>query len=118
MQREANVLKTVQALGVGAVRLWRNAVGAVMDSRTGNWIRYGLCEGSADLIGYRTVTITPDMLGRRVAVFVALECKSETGRATPEQLRFIAAVVAAGGIGAVVRSAEEATEALERYAAR
>lgn len=115
MRREANVLRTVQAIGTGVVRLFRNAVGGVCDQRTGNWIRYGLCEGSSDLIGWQSVTITPEMVGRRVAVFVALECKSETGRVTPEQERFIAAVNLSGGIGAVVRSDTEARKALEHW---
>lgn len=118
MHREANVLRTVQAIGTGAVRLFRNAVGGVCDQRTGNWIRYGLCEGSSDLIGWQSIEITPEMVGRRVAVFVALECKSETGRATPEQERFVAAVNAAGGIGAIVRSADEARASLARGAAK
>jgi hypothetical protein len=44
-----------------------------------------LCKGSADLIGYRTITITPDMVGQQVAVFTSIEVKTPTGRIRPEQ---------------------------------
>ena len=72
----------------------------------------GLCTGSSDLIGWRSVEITPDMVGQAVAVFVALEVKSAAGRPTFEQRRFIDAVRAAGGIAAVVRSVDDAAAAL------
>ena len=72
----------------------------------------GLCTGSSDLIGWRSVEITQEMVGRRIGVFVALEVKSATGRTTVEQRRFIDAVRAAGGIADVVRSVDDAAAAL------
>lgn len=72
----------------------------------------GLCEGSPDLIGWRSVEITPDMVGQRVAVFAGLEVKTDTGRPTTEQTRFIAAVRDAGGISGIVRSPEAAAALL------
>ena len=45
------------------------------------FVRYGLTKGSCDLIGWKTVEITPDMVGKKVAVFVGIEMK--TKRATP-----------------------------------
>lgn len=71
-------------------------------------IKYGLVEGGSDLIGWRTVTITPDMIGRRVSIFLALEVKTPTGKPTPEQENFIQAVRRAGGLAGVVRSADDA----------
>jgi len=50
------------------VRIFRNNTG--FDAT--NKVRYGLVVGSSDLIGWQTVTITPDMVGKQVAVFVAL----------------------------------------------
>jgi hypothetical protein len=102
------------ALGVGPVRLFRNTVGRVFDERSQRWIQYGLCVGSSDLIGWKSVTITPEMVGQKVAVFVALECKSATGNATDEQCMFVDAVQRAGGIAAVVRSDAQAELALLR----
>lgn len=71
----------------------------------------GLCNGSSDLIGWRSVEITPEMVGQRVAVFAGIEVK-DGGRPTDEQAQFIDAVVAAGGIAGVARSPDEAAELL------
>mgnify|MGYP003339603036 CR=1 FL=1 len=96
----------------GPVRLFRNNTGTLYD-RQGRPVAFGLAKGSADLIGWRTITITPDMVGQQVAVFTSLEVKAERGRVRPEQQQWLEAVQAAGGIAGVVRSVEEA-EALLR----
>lgn len=95
------------ALSKGAIRLWRNNTGALHDAN-GQLIRFGLCAGSADLIGYTTVEITPDMVGQRVAVFTAVEVKSRTGRPTPEQTAFLKHIQDAGGRAGIARSIEDA----------
>jgi hypothetical protein len=56
------------ACSTGATRLFRNNTGTLRDQH-GRPVQFGLCKGSADLIGYRTITITPDMVGQQVAVF-------------------------------------------------
>jgi hypothetical protein len=94
------------AVGRGPVRLWRNNTGALKDAN-GRLVRYGLCTGSSDLIGFTTRTITPDMVGQQVAVFTAIEVK-DRGRPTPDQLRFLEVVAAAGGLAGVARTVEEA----------
>ena len=68
----------------------------------------GLCKGSSDLIGFKPVEITQEMIGKKVAIFTACEVKTKTGRATPEQIAFIDMVNKNGGIGMIVRSEEEA----------
>jgi hypothetical protein len=72
----------------------------------------GLCKGSADLIGLRTITIGPEHLGQRLAVFAAVEVKSATGRVTSEQQAFIEAVQAMGGLAGVARSVRDAAAVL------
>ena len=104
--------KVLDACGRGEVRLFRNNVGALED-KNGRIVRYGLCKGSSDLIGWRSVMVTPDMVGQRVAVFVALEVKDK-GRLTQEQQVFLGVVACAGGIAAEVRSVEDAEAALRR----
>jgi len=66
-------------------------------------IPFGLCVGSADLIG-----IAPG--GRFLAVEVKVPASGErrAGRVSPEQRDFLAAVNAAGGIGGIARSVEDA----------
>lgn len=72
----------------------------------------GLCEGSSDLIGWTTVEVTPDMVGRKVAVFTAVEVKTNKGRVSDEQANFIQQVRNAGGIAGVARSEDEALKLL------
>jgi hypothetical protein len=95
------------ALSKGSCRLWRNNTGMLRDQQ-GRPVRFGLCEGSADLIGYRTVTITPEMVGQQLAVFCAVEVKAPKGRTTPQQDAFLAHVQAAGGRAGIARSVEDA----------
>ena len=74
---------------------------------------HAMPEGCADTIGWTAVQVTPDMVGRTVAVFTALEVKDQ-GRLTPEQRNFLRAVADAGGIAACVHSVEEARAAIDQ----
>lgn len=104
---EAKVQNDIRiACAAGPARLWRNNTGALKDA-AGRLVRYGLCPGSSDLIGLRTITITPDMVGQTLAVFTAIEVK-DRGRATPEQQAFIAMVQQAGGLAGIARSVDDA----------
>lgn len=95
------------ACSTGQTRLFRNNTGTLKDQH-GRPVQFGLCKGSADLIGYRTVTITPDMVGQQVAVFLSIEVKTPTGRIRPEQQQWLDTIQAAGGIAGVARSVEDA----------
>lgn len=110
--------------GQGDARLFRNNVALawvgervrhepdLLVLRNPRPLHAGLCVGSSDLIGWRTVTITPEMVGQRVAVFTAIESKSLRGRAKEEQENFIGAVRRAGGIAGIARTVEEAQKIL------
>jgi hypothetical protein len=100
------------ALSRGPTRLWRNNTGTLYD-RQGRPVQFGLCKGSSDLIGLRSVTIGPEHVGQRLAVFAAVEVKSSTGRATPEQLAFIELVQGMGGLAGVARSVRDAAGLLQ-----
>jgi hypothetical protein len=99
------------ACSSGDTRLFRNNTGTLRDQH-GRPVTFGLAKGSADLIGWTTRVITPDMVGQRVAVFASIEVKSQTGRLTPEQRQWLAAVEQAGGIAGVARSVEDAEAVL------
>jgi len=94
------------------LRLFRNQVGQLPDPRTGRPVQFGLARGSADLIGWRTITITPDMVGQQLAVFTSIEVKTPTGRIRPEQQAWLTAVQTAGGIAGIARSVQDSDEIL------
>lgn len=84
------------ALSDAGCLIWRNNTGSVKTD-DGRFVKFGLCVGSSDLIGIAH--------GGR---FLAIEVKTSKGRATPEQQRFINAVLTRGGIAGIVRSPDEA----------
>ena len=106
---EAGVQQAIRlALGSSpGVKVFRNNVGAYKDPRSGRVIRYGLMTGSADLIGWRTVVITPDMVGTRIAQFVSVEVKAPKGVVRPEQQTWADNVRKGGGIAVVARSVDD-----------
>jgi hypothetical protein len=75
-------------------------------------VRFGLCKGSSDLIGLRVLEITPELVGQRLAQFVALEVKTAQGVLSQEQRAFLRLVKDLGGVAAVCRSVEEAEQLL------
>lgn len=79
---------------------WRNNTGAVKldDAR---FVRFGR-KGNADIEGY-----TRD--GR----YLAMECKTVKGRATPEQAAFITRAKAHRAIAGIVRSVDDAKALLD-----
>ena len=91
----------------GSTRLFRNNTGTLRDQH-GRPVSFGLCKGSADLIGWTTRTITQEMVGQRIAVFTSIEVKAASGRLRPEQRQWLDAVQAAGGVAGVARSVDDA----------
>lgn len=97
------------------VRLFRNNVGAFKDAY-GKYVVYGLCPGSSDLIGWRTITHYCDVCsphGLRIAQFAALEIKDpKNKRRQDNQTSFLQAVRDAGGIAGYADSVEAALNLL------
>jgi hypothetical protein len=114
----ANAETTLQQqirLAVGTrpdTRLFRNQVGSLPDPRTGRLVTFGLARGSADLIGWRSIVVTPEMVGRRLAVFCSIEIKTPNGRVKPEQQAWLGVVQGAGGIAGIARSVQDANDLL------
>ena len=96
--REAVIQSDIRLALADRCVLFRNQTGVYrVGERT---MRSGLTPGGSDLIGWTTVN--------GVAVFTAIEVKTERGRATETQRRFIDAVNGSGGIAFVARSASQA----------
>lgn len=104
---EARLVYEIQvALGADPrVRLFRNNVGQGKDA-FGRFVKFGLVKGAADFVGI----VKPR--GR----FLALECKSQHGRLTAEQVTFLAMINSFGGIGREIRTVTEACAAVDEAA--
>jgi len=126
---ETNILRRIMLrLSGPTMRLFRNNVGVTWAGQAtkfskagtvhvdagdvlvkqGRIFHAGLVKGSSDIIGIKSVVITPEMVGKCVAVFTAIEGKTNSGRATPEQLAFLEMVKKMGGIAFIARNEEEA----------
>ena len=111
LSNEAFVQNKIRlAVGHGKIRLFRNNTGALLDMQ-GRLVKFGLCKGSSDLIGFRSITITPDMVGQKIAVFSAIEVKDK-GKATVEQKNFINIINNAGGYAGVAKNVNDAKKIL------
>jgi len=111
--------------GLANCRVFRNNIGAGFVGRVAgesagavtlvNYrrIHFGLFTGSSDLIGWKSVEITPDMVGRKVAIFVSVETKTPGGRLSREQEAWIERVRFFGGIAGRARSETEATKIID-----
>jgi hypothetical protein len=108
---ETTILQRIRlvAASIPGLRLFRNNVGGLKD-QNGRFVQFGLHPGSADLIGWRTITITPDMVGKQIAVFASVEVKAPDGRLNPEQQNWLEQIRKAGGLAVVARSPEGAAK--------
>lgn len=61
--------------------------------------------GAGDLQGWTRVEITPEMVGKTVAVYTSIECKREKGgRTSTEQANWAELITRSGGIGIIANS--------------
>lgn len=70
-------------------------------------------DGWPDLGGYRSVIVTPEMVGQRVAVYAAVEVKTATGSVRPAQRSFLGMTAKAGGLAGIARSVDDAKKVLD-----
>lgn len=106
MEKERNTQNRIRLrFGRGNTRLFVNDQGvATIGERT---IRYGLGTGTTDLVGVHTITITPEMVGKKIGVAVFAEVKTEIGKVKPHQQDFIDQMLKMGAIAGVVRSEDD-----------
>lgn len=119
---ESNLTKKIllKLSVVAGLRLFRNNVGMAWIGKVTNRshghitlsdprpLHAGLFKGSSDLIGWQSQEITPDMVGKKVAVFTSIEIKKPSGRVTKEQKNWLNQVQQAGGIARIMRTEEDA----------
>lgn len=123
--KETNIVRDMLLALPRNVRLFRNNVGTGWAGRIVHQtpqritidfprpLHAGLCTGSSDLIGWTTVTITPDMVGQQIAVFTAVEAKkSATAKRSPEQVNFIEVVKKSGGFAGIAYDRESLNQIL------
>ena len=119
--KESNIIKEIQ-LKFSKLhwRLFRNQTGTAWQGQVvkqGNreivvlknprYITFGLTKGSSDLIGWRPVVVTQEMVGTTIAQFTAVEVKSGELRLTDEQKQFLQVVNTMGGYGIKAGSTED-----------
>lgn len=106
-KRESNILREamLEASRLGS-RIFRNNIGVAVYP-DGSRVAYGLCPGSSDLIGWTPITITPEMVGKKLAVFTAIETKSAKGGVQDNQDNFVDQVKVAGGYAGIARTPED-----------
>ena len=75
--------------------------------------------GQGDLLGWRTITVTPEMVGKKCCIFTSIECKeSKGGKTSPDQIRWRDIVIASGGFACVASSSDEAKRILNEQMVR
>lgn len=73
----------------------------------------GLCPGSPDLVGWRVVNITPEMVGAKIAQFTGIEVKTGRQKPTKQQRQFLDALAGFGGVALVARNPGDLVSALD-----
>ena len=93
-------------------------------------VKYGLCVGSSDLIGYTIIELNPDNIAqflgiencpkicfspRKIAIFTAIEVKGDGDKESPEQKLFIERIRAAGGLAGFARSVQDSLNIINSW---
>ena len=76
-------------------------------------VQFGLSPGSPDLVGWKSVEVTADMVGQRLAVFTGIEIKMPGEKPREDQAHWLERLAAAGGIAGVAHSEAEAVQLLQ-----
>lgn len=72
----------------------------------------GLPKGFSDLLVIKTLTITPDMVGKQIASANFIEVKNKKGKPTADQENFIERMQELGAKAGIARSPDDALKIL------
>lgn len=64
-------------------------------------------EGLLDTGGFALITVTPEMVGKRIPLFTEIEVKTKTGAVLDAQRKRIAYIRSIGGYAGIARSADD-----------
>lgn len=117
MAKESAVTSQVRLVAAqNNILLWRNNCGGFYDEH-GRFVRYGLGSelklASSDWIGITPMLLTPEMVGKIVGVFTAVEMKAEgfkfnkNDKHLLQQKHFIDIVQNYGGLAGFASSVED-----------
>jgi len=76
---------------------------------------FGLIQGASDLIGWKNIKITKDMVDQNIAQFVAIEGKAGKDRLSEYQSTFLENVRRSGGIALVAVDKDDNVELLAEF---
>lgn len=117
--KETNIVRMIMvAASRAGARLWRYNAGMAWAGKTTRnadgsvLVRnampfHGVFEGHPDTAGFMPVVITQDMVGSRMAVACYVEVKTDAGRVSTEQRRFIAMARLMGARAGVARNDDD-----------
>lgn len=106
--------KILIAVSKEGARLFRNVRGLFLTLDGTRKVAAGLgVKGSSDLIGYTPIKITPEMVGRTIAVFTAIEVKTQAGYASFDQKTFVQNVLDNGGFAGIARNDDDAIKIIK-----
>ena len=108
---------------IPSLRLFRNNVGVGFQGKilSENYpiitlenyrrVSFGLVPGSGDCIGWQSIKIAPDMVGKTIAQFVSVELKTDTGKPQTNQKNWYNQVSNSGGKAIVIRNHQDLAKA-------
>lgn len=71
------------------------------------FFEFGLYPGAGDLIGWKEIIITKEMVGQKVAIFTSEEIKSLNDRMSPAQNKWHDIVRMSGGISKIAKEQKD-----------
>lgn len=104
---ETNIMnKIMLAMSKKGWFVWRNQSGVFKSMCGKQTIRIGQV-GSSDIMAIKPTVITPDMVGQTLAVFVAVEVKTATGKQSEVQKKWQTAIEKTGAEYILARSEDD-----------
>ena len=77
------------------------------EKENARYLKYGLAPDTPDIISFESVVITPEMVGKKIAVFAGYEIKTGNAVQTVGQKNCEKILLEAGGSYKLVRSLED-----------